>query len=277
MTTTAQHILRPNQKPRLLPLSEVLEFRDLLRILALRDVRLRYRQTAIGVTWVVLQPLLGAGLLTFVFGRVAGFSTGSKHVPYFVFSLAGLLVWNVFIQILQKASDSLVSSAQLVSKIYFPRIVLPASVVLGVLIDFAVGMVVLASLLVAYGLPPTVALIALPAAVVLAVLLGLGFGLGAAALNVSFRDVRYVIPVVSQFLLYAAPVAYSVAEVPSSARWVMEVNPMVGVLELFRWAVLGTPPPSVLQLVVSGAMAVTILLLGAYIFQVTERRFADVI
>lgn len=261
----------------MLPVRDLLEFRDLVRILAVRDVKLRYRQTVVGVAWVVLQPLLAAGILSFVFGTVAGLTTGQSEVPYFVFSFAGLMVWNVFIQVFLKATDSLVANAQLVSKIYFPRLALPLSTVFGVLVDFAVSVGLMIAFMVAYDVRPGEAVLVAPVAVAVAVMLGLGIGLVTASLNVSFRDVRYVVPVVSQFLLYATPVAYAADVVPPSARWFLDVNPLVGVLELFRWAVLETDAPSVTHLVVSVVAAVAVMVVGALVFQRTERRFADVI
>jgi len=255
----------------------VLEYRDLLRILALRDVRLRYRQTAVGVLWVVLQPLIGAALFAFVFGAVANLPTGDARIPYFVFGFAGLLIWNTFLQIFQKASDSLVGNSGLVSKIYFPRIVLPLSTVRGVLLDFGVGAVVMSVLLVIYRIPPTFALLFLPVSMLMAILLALGLGFWTAALNVSYRDVRYVIPVLSQFLLWASPVAYAASSIPQSAQWLAAINPMVGILESFRWAVLGTPTMNWGSVVWSAVVSVVLFAVGAMIFQRAERRFADVI
>lgn len=270
-------VIRPQRRAAFFPWRDVLEYRDLLRILALRDVRLRYRQTAVGVLWVVLQPLIGAGLFAFVFGAVAKLPTGDARVPYFVFGFAGLLIWNTFIQIFQKAGDSLVGNSGLVSKIYFPRIVLPLSTVRGVLLDFAVGAVVMAVLLAIYRIPPTFALLFLPVSMLMAILLALGLGFWTAALNVSYRDVRYVIPVFSQFLLWASPVAYAASSIPRAAQWVAAINPMVGILESFRWAVLGTPMMNWGSVVWSAVASVVLFLVGAMMFQRAERRFADVI
>lgn len=276
-TGTPHLILKPGLRAVLFPFRDVLEYRDLLHILALRDVRLRYRQTAVGVLWVLLQPLIGAGLFTFVFGAVAKLPTGDARIPYFVFSYAGLLIWNAFIQIFQKASDSLVGNAGLVSKIYFPRVVLPLSTVLGVMIDFGVGAVVMALLMLVYGVAPTASLLWMPVVLLMAVLLALGLGLWAAALNVSYRDVRYVVPVFSQFLLWASPVAYASSNIPASAQWFVALNPMVGILESFRWAVLGIPVANWGLVAVSGVVSVALFMAGSAVFQRAERRFADVI
>lgn len=272
-----QLVIKPSRRVNLFPWREVLEYRDLLRILAQRDVRLRYRQTAVGVLWVLLQPLIGAGLFSFVFGAIAGLSTGDKRIPYFVFGFAGLLIWNVFIQVFQKSSDSLVGNSGLVSKIYFPRIVLPLSAVHGVLLDFSIGVVVMAILMAVYGIAFTPALLFMPVAVLMAILLALGLGLCAAALNVSYRDVRYVIPVFSQFLLWGSPVAYAAATIPQSVQWLVSLNPLVGILESFRWAVLGTPMTNWGAVALSAVVSVVMFMLGSAIFQRAERRFADVI
>jgi len=274
---TPHLIIKPLRRVATFPWREVLEYRDLLRILAQRDVRLRYRQTAVGVAWVVLQPLIGAGLFSFVFGAIAKLPTGDSRVPYFVFSFAGLLIWNVFIQIFQKASDSLVGNSGLVSKIYFPRMVLPLSTVRGVMLDFFVGAAVMVLLMALYGIAPTLSLLFLPVALLIAILLALGLGLWAAALNVSYRDVRYVVPVFSQFLMWGSPVAYAASTIPQSAQWFVSINPMVGILESFRWAVLGTPMANWSSVVLSAVVAVAMFMLGSAIFQRAERRFADVI
>jgi len=270
-------VIKPQRRPVIFPWREVLEYRDLIRILAMRDVRLRYRQTAVGVAWVVLQPLIGAGLFAFIFGAVAQLPTGSEKVPYFVFSFVGLMIWNAFIQVFQKSSDSLVGNSGLVSKIYFPRVVLPLSTIHGVLIDFCVAAVVLAILMASYSIAPTAALLFLPVSLLIAIMLAMGIGLMAASLNVTYRDVRYVLPVVSQFLLWASPVAYASASVPEAWRWVLVLNPLVGILESFRWAVLGTPMTDWAPVVYSAVVAVVMFILGGWVFQRTERRFADVI
>lgn len=270
-------IIRPRKGWQLIPVRELIAYRDLLNTLALRDVKLRYRQTAVGVLWVILQPLIGAGLFSFIFGSVAKLSTGSDKVPYLVFSFTGLMCWNLFAQIVQKSSDIMVQNAGLVSKIYFPRLILPLSTVHGVLLDFLVAGILLAALMGIYGVPVTPALAWLPVAVLMAVMLALGLGAWLAALNVSYRDVRYVVPVMIQFLFWASPVAYALSNVPPKAQAVMAFNPMVGVLELFRHAVLGTPLANPAAVVASGVACLLVFLLGLLVFQRFERRFADVI
>lgn len=269
-------IIRKKTGWQSLPLRELWEFRDLLNTLALRDVKLRYRQTAIGVLWVVLQPLIGAGLFSFIFGSVAKLSTGNDKVPYFVFSFAGLMIWNVFASILQKTSDSMVGNAHLVSKIYFPRMILPLSTVYGVMLDFAVASILLVALLVIYGIPVSVGLLFLPVALLMAVTMALGIGLWAASLNVTFRDVKYIIPVFVNFLMWGTPVAYAVSSLPPKAQEIISFNPMAGVVESFRWSILGTPI-SWSAVAFSGVASILLFFFGAMMFQRAERRFADVI
>ncbi|MBB3177132.1 ABC transporter permease [Variovorax sp. Sphag1AA] len=270
-------VIKPRRRGNLFPLRDVLEYRDLLYILALRDIKLRYRQTAVGVAWVLLQPLIGAGLFTFVFGVIADMPTGDERVPYFVFGYTGLLLWNAFIQIFLKTNDSMVVNSGLVSKIYFPRMVLPISTVYGVMLDFAVGAVVMVVLMVVYSIMPGLPLLFFPVALLLAILFALGLGLCAAALNVSYRDVRHVVPVFSQFLLWASPVAYAASSIPQSVKWLVALNPMVGILDSFRWAILGTPVTSWGSVVWSAVASVLMFIAGLVIFQRSERRFADVI
>jgi lipopolysaccharide transport system permease protein len=251
------------------------QFRDLLLALAERDVKLRYKQTALGVIWVVLQPLLGAGIFTFVFGRVAKFDSGG--IPYFIFSYAGLLGWNAFNSTLSKGSACVLLNAQLVSKVYFPRLLLPLSTVASTLVDFAVAMGLMIFLMVFYHVNPGIGVLLLPIWLAFLVLLGAGIALFASALMVSYRDLQYVIPILLQFLLYASPVAYSVKMVPQHLRAVFMINPIAGLLEAFRWSLLGTGQLHLGQLAYSTIMAGVIFLLGALSFSKMEEQFADVI
>ena len=269
--------IKPRRRGSLFPLRDLVEYRDLLVILAMRDVKLRYRQTVVGVAWVVLQPLIGAGLFTFIFGTIAKLPTGDAQVPYFVFSYSGLLLWNTFIQIMNRTNDSMVANAGLISKIYFPRLVLPLSSVCVVMLDFCVAAVVMAVLMVVYGIAPGIELLFLPVALVMAILLALGLGLWSASLNVSYRDVRHLVPVFSQFLMWASPVAYAASTVPASVQWVVAINPLVGILDSFRWALLGTPVTSWASVVWSAIASVLLFIIGLAIFQRSERRFADVV
>jgi len=272
--------IRPPKGWAALRLGDLVEFRDLLVALAGRDIKLRYKQTLLGVAWVVLQPLLAAGIFTFVFGVIAGMkSTGPS---YFAFSFAGLLGWTAFSSTLSKASASMVGNAHLVSKVYFPRLVLPLSTLGSTLLDFAVSLLVMALLLVVYRTVPSAAVLLLPLWLGAILCLALGLGLAAAALTVSYRDVQYILPVIIPFLMYASPVAYEVTAAPEHVRFVLYLNPMTALLEGLRWSLLGgnpagMVPPTAGWLVYSLAFALLFLAAGAIVFKRMERRFADVI
>ena len=268
--------IRPTSGWQAINLRELWQFRDLLTTLAQRDVKLRYRQTSLGVLWVVLQPLLAAGIFSFVFGKVA--KLPAPHgIPYLVFSYAGLLAWNAFSSTLTKSSGCLLQNSNLVSKVYFPRLALPLSTVFSTLIDFGVALVVMAALMAVNHVVPTLAVLLLPIWLLLIVLLALGVGLYAAALMVSYRDIQYVLPVVTQFLLYASPVAYSATLVPAKYRVVFEVNPLTGLLEAFRWSLLGVGHLPVGAVAYAALVTVTVFVAGAFSFKSMERKFADVI
>ena len=268
--------LRPPSGWQAVNLPELWQARDLLLSLAARDVKLRYRQTALGILWVVLQPLIAAGIFTFVFGKVAKLPP-PDGVPYLVFSFAGLLAWNAFSSTLTKSSACLVGNAQLVSKVYFPRLVLPLSTVVSVLLDFAVSLVVMALLMVIFRVPPHPSLLLLPVWLGLIVLLALGVGLYGAALMVSYRDVQYVLPVATQFLLYASPVGYALSAVPARWQTLFALNPLTGLLEGFRWSLLGVGHLHSGMTLYAALVSVTVFLAGATAFKAMERRFADVI
>ena len=267
--------IRPTSGWQAINLRELWQFRDLLTTLAQRDVKLRYRQTALGALWVVLQPLMAAGIFSFVFGKVA--KLPSDGLPYFIFAFAGLLGWNAFSSTLTKASGCLLQNANLVSKVYFPRLVLPLSVVFSTLIDFAVALALMAVLMVVYHVAPTAALLLLPVWLALIVLLAVGVGLYASALTVSYRDVQYVLPVVTQFLLYASPVAYAVSAVPAHLRLIYFVNPLSGLLEGFRWSLLGVGTLDARIMAYSVVVTLLVFAGGALSFKKMERKFADVI
>lgn len=267
--------IRPPGRWSPLALAEVWQYRDLFVTLAARDVKLRYRQTALGVTWVILQPLLAAAIFTFVFGKVARMP--SDGVPYLVFAYAGLLGWTAFNSTLTKSSACIVQNSQLVSKVFFPRIILPLSTVFSTLIDFTVALVVMGVLMATYGIEPGWGVVLLPIWLVLLVVLAVGVGLFTSALMVSYRDLQYAIPVLVQMLLYASPVAYAVSAVPASLRKFYFLNPLAGLLDAFRWSLLGHGRFPWFG--VGYAVVVTALTFawGAYSFKRMEQRFADVI
>lgn len=267
--------IKPRSRWVLVNVRELWEFRDLLRSFGARDITLRYRQTALGVTWAVLQPLIASAIFAFVFGRVA--KLPSHGVPYLVFAFAGLLAWNAFSSTLSKASSSLVGNVGMVSKVFFPRMLLPLSVLGSTLLDFAVSVVVLGVMMAVYRIAPSAAILLLPIWLLLVLMLATGLGLAAAALSVPYRDVQYVLPVLLQFLLYASPVAYALNAVPLRLRPIMAINPLTGLLEAFRWSLLDVGRLPVLAVVWSAIAAILVLLIGAFLFAAMERDFADVI
>ena len=281
MSTAAATFVEPHVRIRAtsgwraLDLRQVWVFRDLLTTLAERDIKLRYRQTALGVIWVVLQPLLAAGIFSFVFGRVANLP--SDGVPYFIFSFTGLLAWNAFNSTITKISACLVGNSQLISKVYFPRLILPLSTVFSTLIDFGVAALLLGLLMFLHGIVPTAAILLTPIWLALILMLAIGLGLIAAALMVTYRDVQHIMPVMIQFLLYASPVAYASSAVPEHLRVFFFCNPMASLLDAFRWSILGTGQIHAGALAASACMTVLIFIGGAFCFRKMERMFADLI
>jgi lipopolysaccharide transport system permease protein len=259
-----------------LDLGELWRYRDLWLTLALRDVKLRYRQTALGVAWVVLLPLLASGIFTLVFGMIA--KLPSDGSPYFLFVFAGYLGWNAFQNTLQRCGISLIGNTALVTKVYFPRIILPAASVLASLLDFAVGIVMLLLVLLVRGELPSVESLALvPLFMLLVQLLGLGLGFISAALTVRFRDVQYVLPYLIQLLLYASPVAYGVSAVPQAVRRLYLLNPVAPLLDGLRAALLGRGEVHWLAIGVSGLVSVSMFAVGTIFFLYQDRQYADVI
>lgn len=271
----ALHVIRPVDN-RLLPdLGEVWRFRDLWLALGRRDVTLRYRQTVLGVVWVVLQPLIAGGVFAVVFGRVA--KLPSEGVPYFVFSFAGFVAWNAFQNTLVRASGSLLAQGNLVTKVYFPRLALPLSSIVSAFVDFVVGVASLAVLLVFAHVTPTLALLTLPFWVLLLHTAGLALGTLAAAVSMRFRDLQYALPVLAQLLLYASPVAYSTTAVPERLRPFFQLNPLTGMLDGFRWAMLGTAPPTPGSVAFALGLTALVLVVALSVFARFERHIADVI
>ena len=275
MTAAAPLRIAPGHRNIGRELGETWRSRDLLYTFAERDLRLRYRQTALGVVWVVLQPLIAAGIFTFVFGKVAHLSSEGK--PYMLFSFAALSGWNLFSGILTRASGCLVGNANLVSRVFFPRLILPLSVVPAAAVDFAVSLGMFGVLLVVYGVAPTWSLITLPFWMALFSAGALGAGLVAASLAVRYRDVQFVLPVATQLLLYASPVAYAAASVPDKWRTLYYLNPLVAAIEGMRWSMLGTEAPSAGSVAYSVAVAALAVITGIVVFRRMERSFADVI
>lgn len=254
---------------------ELWHFRDLIGILAMRDIKLRYRQTATGVVGVVLQPILAAGVLTFVFGRVA--KLPSEGVPYFAFSYAGFLGWNVFANMVSRSSGVLVGNSNLVSKIYFPRLLLPLSGIFVGVIDLGIAAIVMVAIMAAYQLVPGIAILTAPLWIVGILSVGMGLGVVAGAVMVYYRDVGTATTAVLQVLLYLTPVAYSATAVPAEFRSLYTLNPLATFVEGLRWSILATGRPSAGRTLLSAVFAVVVLLAGCVVFTRLERSFADVI
>jgi lipopolysaccharide transport system permease protein len=254
---------------------ELWEYRELLYFLIWRDVKVRYKQTVLGAAWAIIQPVCTMLVFSLFFGRLARIP--SDGVPYPVFAYAALVPWMFFATGLNQSADSLVGSANLIKKVYFPRLVVPLASVTSGIIDFGLSFAVLLGLMAWYGIAPTLNVLWLPLLAVLALVTALGVGLWLSALNVEFRDVRYTVPFLVQFWLFATPIAYPSSLLPEQWRPVYGLNPMVGVVEGFRWALLGTetrPGPMVLA---SAVAALVVLVSGAFYFRRMERTFADVV
>lgn len=265
---------KPSRGFRALSLGELWRYRELVYFLALRDVKSRYKQTALGLGWAFVQPILSVAALTFVFRRIANVS--SQGIPYPVFALAGFLAWNYFAGIVGGATSSVVANYTLVTKVYFPRLAAPASALLPGLLSLVPGVIVLAALMAWKRVAPGPAVAALPLCLLALVATGLGVGLLLATLNVRYRDVGGAIGTLMQLWLLASPVAYSATALSGAWRWVYALNPMTGIIEGVRWSVIRAPAPGP-EVALSAVVAVLCLLAGLAYFQRSERRFADVI
>lgn len=257
-----------------LQLDRLWHYRELLYFLVWRDVKVRYKQTALGVLWVILQPLLTMLVFTVLFGLLLNVPSGD--IPYPIFSLTGLVAWQYFAGSLTRASTSLVGSANLITKVYFPRLIIPISGVLGGLVDFAIGLALLLVMMFIYRFPLRPTILLLPVFLLLAMATALGFGLWLAALNVKYRDINYLVPFMVQIWLYVTPVAFGSSLIPERYRWLLGLNPMTGVVEGFRWALLGQEPPGQL-FALSVIITLTVLMTGLIFFRRTERTFADIV
>ena len=258
-----------------LDLGAIWRRRELLYFLVWRDVKVRYKQTAIGAAWALLSPLMTVLIFTMVFGVLA--KIPSDDLPYVVFALAGFLPWTYFSGALNRASSSLVGNAHLITKVYFPRLIIPLAAVTTPAVDFVLSLFSLFGLMFWYQVTPTRTLLALPLFLMLAALIALAVGLWLAPLNVRYRDVNHTIPFLLQAWFYASPVVYPISLVPERWRFLYSLNPMVGVIEGFRWSLAGGGRPNIPAIAVSVAVAVTVLIGGLVFFRRMERAFADVI
>ena len=266
-------VIQPSRGWVPLHLRELWTYRELLYFLVWRDIKVRYKQTALGAAWAIIQPFFTMVVFSIFFGALA--KLPSDGVPYPIFTYSALVPWTYFATALAMSSNSLVDHARLITKVYFPRLLVPAASVLAGLVDLAIASVVLIGMMLYYGMVPGAAVVFLPLFVLLAAATALGVGLWLSALNVQYRDVRYTIPFLVQFWLFVTPVAYSSSLVPERWRALYGLNPMTGVVEGFRWALLDKEPPGAL-LLVSTASVILLLTAGLFYFRRMERRFADI-
>lgn len=267
--------IRPSKGWVSLRLGELFEYRELLYFLTWRDIKVRYKQTALGASWAIIQPFFTMVVFSLFFGKLG--KIPSDGVPYPIFSFAALVPWTFFATTLTNSSNSLVGSANLIKKVYFPRLAIPIATVLAGLVDFAIAFVLLIGMMVWYGVSITANVLWLPLFLLLAIATALGVGFWLSALNVQYRDVRYVVPFLTQFWLFATPVAYPSSLLAARWRLVYALNPMVGVVEGFRWSLLRTKTTPTGVVGVSALVAVALLLSGAFYFRRMERSFADVV
>ena len=258
-----------------LKLKDLWEYRELLYFLVWRDIKVRYKQTALGASWAIIQPFFTMVVFSIFFGHLA--KVPSDGIPYPLFSFAALVPWTFFANGLSQSSNSLVGSGTLITKVYFPRLIIPLGSVFSGVIDFVLAFVVLLGMMVYYGLIPTVNILWLPLFLLLALTISLGVGLWLSALNVEYRDVRYIVPFVTQFWMLATPIGYPSSLLQQPWRTLYGLNPMVGVVEGFRWALLGTNTAPGPIIAVSSVVAVLILVTGAFYFRRMEKTFADLI
>jgi lipopolysaccharide transport system permease protein len=256
-------------------LAELWQFRELIYFFVWRDIKIRYKQTAIGAAWAIFQPLMTMLVFTLFFGRLAKIPSGG--LPYPIFYYSALLPWMYFAGALQNATNSVVEQQRVITKVYFPRLVLPIAAVVSGLLDFAIGFVVFLFMMLFYRVVPGKAILLFPAFLLLAVATALGAGLWLSALNAIYRDVRYVMPFLVQFWMFVSPVAYPTALVPARWRWLYGLNPMAGVIEGFRWSLTGRGQAPSLLLAASSGAVIVVLIGGLYFFRKMEATIADVV
>jgi len=268
-------VIRPTTGFSNLDLAAVWQFRELLYFLTWRDVKVRYKQTLIGAAWVVLQPLLTTVIFTIIFGHFA--KIPSDGMPYSVFTYAALLPWSYFSQAITRSGSSLVSDTNLIKKVYFPRLIIPLSAVVSPLVDFSISFLVLLGMIAWFRIPVSWPLLTVPLFLLLAILTALAVGLWLSALNARYRDVGHTIPFLIQFWMFASPVAYPLSVIPEKWRLIYGLNPMAGVIEGFRWALLNTERPGFRVMAISTAVVLLLLVGGTIFFKRMERNLADVV
>jgi lipopolysaccharide transport system permease protein len=267
--------IRPSRGWRHLNLQELWEYRELLYYLSWRDIKVRYKQTVLGAAWAIIQPFMTMVVFSLFFGKLA--KMPSDGIPYPLFAFAGLVPWTFFANGLAQSSNSLLQNSNMLKKVYFPRLIIPISTIVSGVIDFAVAFVVLILMMIYYGIFPTANIVWVPFLLLLEVGTALGIGLWLSAMNVQFRDVRYVIPFLTQFWLFATPIAYPSSLLAEPWRTVYGLNPMVGVVEGFRWVLLGTETAPGPMVVLSSLVSLALLTTGLYYFRRLEKTFADTV
>jgi lipopolysaccharide transport system permease protein len=267
--------IAPPNRWWVLPFRELWEYRELLYFFVWRELKVRYKQTVVGAAWAVIQPFLTMLIFSLFFGKLAHIPSGG--LPYPVFYYSALLPWMYFATSLQSATNKIVENQNVITKVYFPRLMLPISAVVSGLVDFGVSFLMFVAIMIYYRIHPGWAILMLPVFLLLAVLTALGVGLWLSALNAIYRDVRYVVPFLVQFWMFASPVAYPSSLVPAKWRWLYGLNPMAGVIEGFRWSLAGSGDPPGRMLLVSSAMVLAVLVGGLMYFQKMETTVADVV
>ena len=274
ISSSRQIVVRRQARPgwAAIDFAELWRYRELVIFYAIRDIKVRYKQTLLGASWAILQPVLTMVVFSIFFGHLAG--VPSDGIPYPLFAYCGLVPWQLFAYALTQSSNRIVEDAGVITKVYFPRLIVPLASVIAGLVDFAIAFGVLAAMMFYYGVTPGWAMLTLPLFTLLALMAALAVGLWLSALNVRYRDVRYTIPFLTQFLLFVTPVAYSSSLVPLKWQALYGINPMAGVVNGFRWALLGKTPPGPI-LFVSVAATAVLLIGGLYYFRTMEKSFAD--
>ncbi len=268
-------VIRPSRGWIALKLGDLWEYRELLYFLVWRDIKVRYKQTALGAAWAIIQPFTSMVVFSLFFGKLA--KMPSDGIPYPIFAFSGLVPWTFFANGLAQSANSLVDSANLIKKVYFPRLTIPIANVLSGLVDFSLAFMVLIGMMLWYGIIPTGRILWLPFLLLLAFVTALAVGLWLSVLNVEYRDVKYTIPFLTQFWMFATPIVYPSTLLKEPWRTVYGLNPMVGVVEGFRWALLGTKTAPGPMIAVSGVAAIALLVGGAFYFRRMEKTFADVV
>ncbi len=267
-------VIEANRTWSMAHLRELWAFRELLYFLTWRDVKIRYKQTELGIAWAIIQPLFTMLIFTLFFGRLAG--VPSDNVPYPLFAYAGLLAWTFFANAITNSGNSLVGSANLITKVYFPRMMIPGAAVAAGLVDFAIALVILVGLMIFYGVTVTWNILMFPVMLMLTTLLALGTGLWLSALNVKYRDVRFALPFVVQLWMFVSPVIYPASFLPEKYRWLLWLNPMTGIIEGYRSALFGRPF-NWIALAISAAITIALLFCASYVFRRMEKSFADIV